>query len=194
MPKFVIPRADAEQPNKGGGSDLFPKGVWQGTIEVTRIAEAVREPRSGPVFCLSEGAEYGEVGSVQIGGITAVVKDQPDVGQRKFFDDQLLLSESFTGGTVVQWDEPTGSDDENWRFDQTRRRLTNLALALGTTEDDGNGGVGPVENFGDLFREAVVEGQGISGMQVTFEVDHRTYKTKTGEKGTAHFLKVYLPA
>lgn len=193
MPKFVIPKADAEEPRGSGGSDLFPEGVWRGKVEVVRIAEAHAEPKSGPAFCLSPGAEWGEVASVQIGDIEPVIMSQPDVGNRKFFDDQLLLSEMFPGGVIVSWDEPTGSDEENWRFDQTRRRLTNLALAVNAVENDGNGGVGPVEHFGDLLRESSEDGKGLAGTVVAFEIAHRTYKTKAGEKGKAHFLKSYMP-
>lgn len=181
MAKFRIPVTEAENP-AGSGDLPFPVGTWKGVIEEIRIAEVVAGSDEGPQFLFSDGGRTALVASIQLGSISPFIEGQPDVGERKFFDDLFLLRfDDFA------WDEPQAGEP-TWRLEQTRRRLTNLALALNAVDGD-EGGVGPVDSFGDMIINKELE-----GMEVMFEVAHRKGTSKkTGEKTVYPFIKTYLP-
>lgn len=195
--KFVVPRDEAEMPTRqGSGEDyLWPEGLWAGEIEAVRINIAQRSPagNSGPHWLLSEGAVAGKVASIQLGS-TEPLGGQEPAGGRKFFDERILLEEVYPDETVRRWDEPT--EDENWMFEQTRRRLTNLALAIGAVEESPEG-VSPSDGFEDVLEATTAEGGGLHGTGITFEVFHKKAKKadpETGKKKTYANLKAYYPS
>jgi hypothetical protein len=194
MAKFMIPTAEADAPvGSGASSGPFPEGTWKGRIEVVRIND-VFIGGGGPEFVLynkkSEPpvAQRAEVASIQLGGITPVLDGQDEVGNRKFFDELLILSMD-----EHLWDEPS-EEEPSWKLEQTRRRLTNLAVAVGAAETDGNGSTGPVDDFGEMLRASAEEGEGISGCDVIFEVYHERFTRKGGEGGVREHIRAYLPA
>ena len=185
MARFKIPQQQAETPVQSGDTP-FPEGVFRGVIDEIRVQAVHRGAGEGPEFILTDRdgnvlADNAVVASIQIGSNEPELEGGPEVGERKFFDDLLVLDMD-----KYSWDQPV-EDEPSWRLDQTRRRLTNLALALDLVESDEEG-VGPIDNFDDLLRNGELE-----GMEVVFEVAHRKVK-RDGETRVYPFLKAYMPA
>jgi len=190
MAKFIIPQ-DVVEAEGGNRDDVFPKGLWQGTIEVVRIRE-IHQGEGGDFFLQQKGeyfADSCEVASIQIGENTALEEDQPDIGQMKYFEDNIILS--YDG---LNWDEYENvEDDPRWRLSQTQLRLTKLAAALGLT-DESEDGVGPVDHFDELFRSTSDEpAEGLNGMGIRFKVFHRTFKKRDGSQGKEAQTAQYYP-
>jgi len=156
---------------------MFPEGLWRAPITAIRIKELSSDEVPGS-FLLKNS--HGRSISFQLGGsegpATALVEGQEDAGQQAIFDEVLLQDGDFS------WDDPELSKDAPGRLWFARNKLTNLALALGMTESDGNGATGPTEDF----CEALVAGEGeLEGQEVAFQVVHDRYTypamTKTGQ-------------
>lgn len=180
MPKFKIPQEQADSPNEGLGDDLFPEGTWRGRIEQVRSNE-VHQGEPADWMLTNDGdyfAQYAEVASIQLGGIEPLTEDSPDVGNRKYFDDRLYLQFD-----DVRWDEATEEQLEQYpQFKRTRRRLTNLAQAVGASENTG-GGVGPVDEFDEILGSTDADsGDGLAGVEVFFTTEQYDYDF-TGSDG-----------
>lgn len=180
---FKIPRSQAENPNPGG--DWIPdEGLWAGVIEEVRIQEVRIDEEGGPVFVLrGAGGEVvnreAEVASIQIGDLQPLDGQDP-AGNRKIFDDLIMLS-----ADGREWiDDPV--EGENWRLNQARRRLTNLALALDLVEEDGDF-VYPSPDFVESLQDG-----GLKGEEVEFEIRHRTFKRRDGSEGVAAEIVRYV--
>lgn len=170
---FKIPTQEAEAPNARSGDDLFPEGTWRGRIQQTRISEI--RPGDNNDFLLEFGRgdgarsyEYAEIASIQLGEIEALLEDQEDVGRQKFFDEKIVLQVD-----DHRWDDPSVDIEEHWPLRKTRRRLTNLAMAVGAAENS-DGSVGPTVEFDELFTATDAEsGSGLAGAEVFFTTKHR---------------------
>lgn len=186
MTMFLIDESAVDTMQGGGGSDLFPRGSWDGALEETRVRTIY--PGDPADFLLKVSKEVTadsvEVVSFRFGDFRPVLEGQPNVGQRKFFTDDLVLSYE-VGGSEYHWLRP--SDDDAPRLSYTRRHLTNLARAIGLVEREGNK-IGPSEQFvGGISNE----GEGINGSRAVLQVDHRSFKKRDGSKGEAHFVASY---
>lgn len=188
MATFRIPKSDAENPTPDRQQD-FPEGTWSGVVEAVRIRTIRRGDNAD--FLLKEKGEYfaeeAEIGSIQIGQAEAVLEGQEDPGNMKHFDENIYFS---IDGVV--WDDPeVDPANMNWRFEASRRRLTNLALAVDAVEEDGDS-VGPVDHFDTLLRETDAEsGGGLYGSSVLFEVYHRRFKRRDGTPGAEPVTRRY---
>lgn len=178
--KFRIPVEQAEEPTAGLGDDLFPEGTWKARIEKVRTQE-VRRGEPADWMLQQDGeyfADYAEVASIQLGGFEPLLEDQEDPGNRKFFDDRFYLQFD-----DVRWDEASEAEMERYpRFGRTRRRLTNLAMAVGASENTG-GGVGPVSEFDEILTATDSEdGEGLAGVEVFVTTEQYDYDF-TGRDG-----------
>jgi len=198
MTNFRIPLEVAERGTGGGGGDWTPEeGIWRGQIEATYINPVASTDDGGPKFVLqSKGAfvaQQAEVGSIQIGNLQPTEDGQSDPGNRKFFDELLIFSADGTEWTS----EPT--EGELWRLDQTRNRLTNLALALNdveTVEEDGVTFVTPSNEFADDLRNTLTgddgRSNGLAGAEVMFEIVHENFKRRDGSDATRAKISKYI--
>lgn len=197
MALFTIPTETVEKEPQN--FDAFPEGIWEGTIEVCRVRE-IFDGDGGDFFLKdkegSNFAEKCEVGSLQIGSNTAVLEGQPDIGEMKFFLENLILSFD-----ELNWDAFHNVEgDKRWQLGSTQLRLTKLAHALGLTEEE-DGGVGPVENFDELLRTTnnvdpdtgIPAASGLNGLKVRFKVYHRKFTRRDGTPGKQAMVAQFYP-
>ena len=180
MAGIMVPKSKAETPI-GGGDRLFPAGTWIGKIDQTYVQdfpEWVTEKQG-------YGSKEGEVVSVQIGSARPLGEGQEDAGNQKFFvkfvtrDGEIEVS--------AGPDIPGGS----WQMQRSAAQLTNLALALGQTEEvqmEGETYVVTSDSFLDDLRSGA-----LNNAEVGFTTFHRAWKSGT-KSGTSVELKEFFTA
>lgn len=193
---FRIPVQEAQEGNQPAETDdLFPEGVWRGVIEEVRVNEI--RPGDPAEFILQPGdlsLEFASVASIQIGQIEAQLEDQPDVGNRKFFDRGYYDKGIYLQTDSVRWDRANPDEVEKyWPLQRTRTHLTNLAMAVPNLSENSDGAVGPVEDFHELLLNTSEENGGLHGTEVYFTVRHRggTF-TPEGESEPVTWKKHYI--
>ena len=195
MAGFRIPKTLAEQGFTGGRDfDWAPDGeaTWIGTIEQVRVQEVAASDDRGPRFVLeSKGAQIAqraEVSSIQIGSILPADEGLESPGNRKFFDELVVLS--MDGRSFAEELE----DGAPGRLRYSQGHLGNLAHALGLTDLDGDYVV-PVENFEDLYRTTDLSANsGLAGQRVMFRVKKDAFTNAKGEEKTRYEIKNFMQA
>lgn len=174
--RFKVPSAVAEAP-RSGSKRIPPEGIWKAPITEVRVREL---HRGDPGDFLIE-SDTGKTASLQLGGpLTPLADGQDDPGQMPMFDEYVLQDGDF------RWDDAELPKGAPGRLYFTRKGLTNLALALGLTESDGNGAVGPIEDFHDMLISGEIKGQ-----KVAFQIVHETFKRRNGEDGIKAIVEAY---
>ena len=176
-------KQQAEQPRGQGGDRPFPKGIWRFKIEQAQQREVPEfmfkgdNPRvSGP---------GGELLSVWLSDARPEAAGQPEVGARKFFLD-ILTRDGHTEIMQLDLEKPNG---EGWLIQRDARVLTNLALALGATEEQGDYIV-PAENIVELLKAGT-----FNGSELIAQVEHGKEFTKAdGSKRRDAFISTFAPA
>ena len=175
MAGIMVPKSRAEAP-ASGGDNPFPSGAWEGTIEEIRV-------RGFPDFigkALSEGATNrgytsgeGEILGIQFGD-NSPLEDQGDVGARKMFVDFVTRD----GNASIE--DANAIPESSWQMQKDAALLTNLALALGATEEvefEGETYVETTPDFVDQLRNG-----DLKGTRIGFRVSHRNWTSKDKKK------------
>ena len=179
-------KQQAEQPRGQGGDKPFPKGIWRFKIETAQAREVpefmFKPDKNGNVKVSGPG---GELLSVWLSDARAETPGLPDVGARKFFLD-ILTRDGHTKIMQLDLEKPNG---EGWLIQRDARVLTNLALALGATEEQGEYIV-PAENIVDLLKAGT-----FNGSELIAQVEHGKEFTKAdGTKSRDAFISTFAPA
>ena len=187
MAKFHINTETVDTP-ADEREDIFPKGIWEGTVEKMHLREIERG--EGGDFFLSDGAQSCLMGKLQIGDIEAMGDGQPNIGAMKYFEDNIFLEED-----GVSWDDATDAVlEQQWRLAQTQLRMTRFAKALSLTDVEGDS-EGPVDHFDEFLRQTDNEtASGLAGSRVRFQVVHKSFKKRDGTDGKSAITKQWYPA
>lgn len=175
MPAIMVPKSSADAPN-AGRDFTFPEGSFIGTIDEIRVREFPDfiDPTGNRGYSSTDG----EILSIQIGEISSMETDGPDVGNAKHFVDFIVRDGN------VEITEGPGIPEKSWQMQKSAAMLTNLAIALGATEEvegeDGTVYVATTDDFLDTLRDG-----GFKGSKVGFVTRHRNWTSKkTGKTGT----------
>lgn len=129
MTQIMVPKRRAETP-VGSGKVTQAEGAWKGTIDEVRVKpfpEFIgKDIEAGRQRGYKSGD--GEILSIEVGGQTPL-DGQEGVGGRKFFFDFV------TRDGDVEISAGPDIPEESWQMQRSAALLTNLALALGETED-----------------------------------------------------------
>ena len=162
---IMVPKTQAEAPS-AGRDNVFPEGNWIGTIDTTRS-------RSFPEW-VTEKSGYaskdGEILSIQLGNNVSADGADASPGAQKVFVDFVVRD----GNASIE--DGANIPDASWQLKKSAAMLTNLALALGATEDvelEGETYVAVVDGFLDQLRD-----QELDGASVGFNVKHRKWEKK----------------
>ena len=167
MSGIMVPKARAEAP-VGGGEFTFPEGSFIAEIEQVRTKPFPEWLAGRAGYASSEG----EITSIQLGAITPTEGDG-NVGNRKFFIDFTTRD----GEVSVE----AGPDipEVSWQMQKSAALLTNLAQALGATDEVEMEGETYVVTT-DGFLEQLKSGE-LSGSRVGFTTFHRKWTSKTAK-------------
>ena len=183
MPGIMVPKTRAEAP-VGSGSFVFPEGTWAFTLDETYV-------QTLPPWAGTPGRGYasaeGEVLSIQLGSARPLGDGQGDPGNGKLFVKFVTRD----GETSI--DAGPDISDASWQMQKDAALLTNLALALGQTEEiEMNGETYIVTSDG--FLDALRDGT-LRGSEVGASVFHKSWKSKDGTKsGTEVLVKEFFVA
>lgn len=174
---FVMPVAKTEDLTPPSSDWIAAEGAWQGQIEETRIRELPPQFFGGEPEKRGYSSENVEVFSLQIGSLQALEEQMTDdqIGNHKFFTPDIILQD---GDLALEDENP--DPDTYWQLDKSQRAVTNLALALGFTDEvdlDGEVGLVVAPEFYTMIRENRLKGQGLG-----FVVYHRKYRSKKENK------------
>lgn len=179
MSGIMVPKARAEAPNQGGGESVFPEGSFVGVIEkvVVRpfpefIAKALADGASNRGYSSGDG----EILSIWLSDNTPV-GDASSPGARKMFVDFVIRDgkAEISDGNAIP--------EASWQMQRDAALLTNLALALGATEEVTYEGETYLVTT-DGFLQQLIEGD-LNGSKVGFVTSHRKWTSKaTGKSGT----------
>lgn len=186
MASFSIPVRAVESMSSSGGSapKTWPAGPWKGTIETveSRTLPATKDGR--PFAGYVNTGDDGKRLSIMIGD-NEPLDGQDAVGAQKRFVDLVLEDGEYNFDNV----DPMARGHDAWQLQRSQLLATNLALALGQVEEDGEGNV----SIADGFLEALEAGA-FNGLQVGFEIYHRKGKPKknddTGEMETPIYAEI----
>lgn len=183
MAGIMVPKARAETP-VGGGQFVFPEGSWVFTLDET-YAQTL------PPWAGTPGRGYssadGEVLSIQLGSARAFGENQGDPGNGKLFVKFVTRDGDveITAGPDIP--------DTSWQMQKDAALLTNLAIALGQTEEvemDGETYIVTSDGFLDALRDGTLKGS-----EVGANVFHKAWKSKDGSKsGTEVLVKEFFTA
>ena len=183
MAGIMVPKSRAAAP-VGSGQFTFPEGLWNFTLDETYVQEL-------PPWAGTPGRGYssdeGEVISIQFGSARALGENQGDPGNGKLF--VKFVTRDGEIGIEAGPDIP----DTSWQMQRDAALLTNLAIALGQTEDvtlDGEEYTVTSDGFLDALRDG-----SLKGTEVGANVFHKPWKSKDGSKsGTEVLVKEFFPA
>jgi hypothetical protein len=187
MAQIVVPQAMAE--DLGGERKTQAAGAWQGTIDEVRIREfpdwvdPVASPKGG------YANSTGEILSIELGS-QEPLEGQEDVGGSKLFVDFVVRD----GDLEIEDVDVTVRDVPHWQLQSSARRMANLAIALGATEEleDEDGKVNTV--VAEDFRYSLMNGA-IKGTKVGYVLSHRNWTSKkSGKSGTEVRTQTFQPA
>lgn len=176
MAAIMMPKAKAETP-VGGGKTVFPEGSFVGTIEEVRTRafpdwiNPSTNPRGG------YASTDGETLSIQLGGNVNLDEGGASAGNQKMFIDFVIRD----GDVTVE----AGPEipEVSWQMQKSAALLTNLALALGATEEiedeAGNVFITTTEDFLSSLQSGA-----LTGSRVGFTTYHRPWTSKAGKTGT----------
>lgn len=182
MAGIMVPKTRAETPT-GGGDRVFPEGSFIGTID--EIYEQGLPPWAGDATNNGYASADGEVVSIQLGSNRSL-DEGVDVGNQKMFVKFVVRDGSVT------IDAGPNIPDASWQMQRDAALLTNLALALGATEEvegtDGETYISTTDDFLDTLRSG-----GFVGQNVGFTTYHRNW-TKGDKSGTEVRLSEFFEA
>jgi hypothetical protein len=181
---FVMPVDQAE--DLAPKNRQTPEGVWQGTVEESRVRGLEFLQRYTPDELTKQGYASSDVEAVspQVGSLQGL-EGQEDVGNHKFFTPDIILRD---GDLAIEEEAPEAA----WQLQRSQRAVTNMAKAFGFVDEvevDGKAGYIVQPEFFDMLRNGTLKGQ-----QIGFVVKHRTWKNKAGKEGVEEQVTTYLPA
>ena len=190
MGQIMIPTSQAEAPVGDGGSDVFPKGSWCGTIDQVRIRDL---PPWADIAGRGYGCDDGEVLSIQF-GTNRPLDGQDACGEKKHFVDFVIRDGEETLETIDVTDR--GSDC--WQLQKSARMFANLGAAMGQTEilenEEGESMTCLADDFLDNLKSGAFDNE-----EIAFNVFHKSYvkKAQNGETpgtGTEVVTKEFFQA
>lgn len=159
MATISIPTRQAESLRGSDSEKIFSAGAWRGKILQTDVKD-LPSRNDGSPFAGYQSTE-GQRLAVRIGENTPV-DGQDDVGGMLWFEDIVLQD----GELDIYSIDVTAKNHPSWQLQKSARKLVNLAMALGQTEEvDGN----VVVNEG--FVEALAAGE-FNGTELGYVVYH----------------------
>jgi len=184
MAGIMVPKSRAEAPVGSGGSFVFPAGSWIVNLDETYVQDL-------PPWAGTPGRGYsaadGEVISLQFGDARGLDEKQGDPGNGKLFVKFV------TRDGDIDIESGPNIPDASWQMQKDAALLTNLALAIGQTQDvemDGEIYTTTNEGFLDLLRSG-----GLKDTKVGVVVYHKPWKSKDGSKsGTEVLVREFFTA
>lgn len=172
MPGIMVPKSRAEAPVGSGRDFVFPEGSWIFNLDDVYIQDL-------PPWAGTPGRGYasdeGEIISLQFGEATAAADGQGDPGNGKLFVKFVTRD-----GEIGIEDGPIADDSPSWQMRKDAALLTNLALALGQTED--------IESGGEIYsmtREGFLDalrGGEFKDTKIGVNVYHKSWTSKDKSK------------
>jgi len=190
MAQIMVPTDQAEAPVGDGVDTPFPKGQWQGEICGIHMGDLPPWVGTEGAGYVAENPEDGVVLSIELGNNKSLDGQDSFGYDRKHFVPFVIKD----GDETLETIDVSDRKSKSWQLQRSARLITNLAMALGETEEleteEGVMMTVVAEDFLDNLKSGVFNG----GTEIAFTTTHKNYKSREGEAKVEVITKEFFQA